>query len=204
MKNTTRLLSGTLIIAVLFGLLTMVNTVHAEIGYAESPLFALNTLWTNTGYGVSPPFSLNTHWTNTGFGESDLFTLNTVWTNTGYGESDLFALNTIWTSIGYAVSPLFTMNTFSLPDAPEHLVIRWLPEAMKLHWNRVADTGMLYGVYSDSTTDGMFSTLLATSTDTSYVDSTALSNPMRYYIVRSMRQLPAAVSQKQIQPSASK
>ncbi|MBU0692429.1 hypothetical protein KKC97_11750 [bacterium] len=192
------------------------NTIWINTGFGESPLFALNTVWNNTGFGESPLFALNTIWANTGSGESSLFALNTIWTNAGERASELFALNTFWTNaglglsplfllntywsnIGFAVSDLFELNTFSLPASPQHLVIRWTPEGATLRWNRVVETGLHYRVYSDEAADGAFITLLATTPDTIFVDESSLEDPLatRFYLIRSLRQPAASITQKE-------
>jgi hypothetical protein len=114
-----------------------------------------------------------------------LLIASTAWALIGSGESPLYALNTILTGIGFGVSPPFSLNTLAPPLVPDHLVIQRDPDAVRLHWNRVAGTGILYNVYSDSTANGAFNTLLATLADTAFIDSTGAT--VKFYLVKAVR-----------------
>ena len=74
------------------------------------------------------------------------------------------------------------------PTAPQ--VVAALTDAgIELHWNRIAGTGIYYNIYWDPTVDGLGSTLLGTTADTSFTDPAGTTFPAspRYYMVRTVR-----------------
>ena len=106
--------------------------------------------------------------------------LEWVWNVTGPASSHarLRILNSDYPSFGDTTNENFSI---SLP-APERLTARRIGNDIRLRWQSASVS--FYRIYSSTTPDGAFDTLEGSTTETVFVDVQAVSDSVKFYVVR--------------------